>query len=75
MPQVLVSYILILGAARQARGFIIGLLSTTTVLTVIAADRFLNLFSVAHGNNVNNRARVRHSHRLSWCSALAPHRV
>jgi len=56
--QVLVSYILIMGAVRQARGFLIGLLATTTVLTMIATDRFLNLFSVAHGNNVNNRARV-----------------
>ncbi len=52
------SYILIMGAVRQARGFLIGLLATTTVLTMIATDRFLNLFSVAHGNNVNNRARV-----------------
>jgi len=56
--QVLASYILIMGAVRQARGFLIGLLATTTVLTMIATDRFLNLFSVAHGNNVNNRARV-----------------
>ena len=52
------SYILLMGAVRQARGFLIGLLATTTVLTMIATDRFLNLFSVAHGNNVNNRARV-----------------
>ncbi len=36
--QVLISYILLLGAARQARGFIIGLLASVTVRSVIAID-------------------------------------
>ena len=60
--QVLVSVVLLTKTLRPGRGMVIGYLATATAMLMIGADKWLNVFSVIHGEKDYNAAQARFPH-------------